>query len=226
MKRPQLDFSSWQIFKCTSVAVLFAGAAILFYACENDIDKVKAFTSPEDLPMAEAINFETMLTDSGKISFTLKAPKLKRYEMDGKEYTEFPEGMELKKYDINGNIVSSIRADYAKQSMLDDKWEANNNVIATNIKGDTLKTEHLIWEREKGIIYNDEYVKIISPDRIIWGDGFTSDEQMQDWRIKRPKGNIFVTVESEQSGNVETSTEELQDTTEKQTDNGVLQFEQ
>ena len=226
MKRQRLDFNIWYIFKCTSVALLLAGAAILFYACENDIEKIKAFTSPEDLPMAEAIDFETMLTDSGKISFTLKAPKLKRYEMDGKEYTEFTEGMELKKYDSNGKVISSIRSDYAKQSMLDDKWEANNNVIATNINGDTLKTEHLIWEREKGIIYNDEYVKIISPDRIIWGDGFTSDEQMQDWRIKRPKGNIFVTVESEKSGNVETSKEGEMDTTEKQTVKGVLQFEQ
>ena len=224
MNRPKLDFNIWQIIKSTGVAVLFTGAAILFYACENDIEKIKAFSSPENLPLAEATNFETMLTDSGRISFTLKAPKLLRFEIDGKDYIEFPEGMELKKYDMNGNVVSGIKSDYAKQFVDEDKWEAKNNVIATNVKGDTLKTEYLIWEREKGIIHSDEYVKIIRPDQIYTGIGFTSDENMEDWKILKPKGTIYVTVDS-QNKNVEQTPEKDTGTSKEKPFEGELQFE-
>ena len=198
MKRPRQDSNIISFTKYICVAVLFMGAAILFFSCENDIEKIKAFNSPDNLPSVEIIDFETMSTDSGKISYTLKAPRVKSFETDGKKFTEFPEGMELKKFDSNGNIVSSIRADYAKQNELEDKWEASNNVVATNLNGDTLKTENLIWERRNGSIYTEEFVKIISSDKIMYGDGLTSDEQMQSWEIKNPKGIIYITMDDDQ----------------------------
>ena len=225
MKRLGLGINIKRLIKFKSVAVLFTGTAILFYACENDIEKIKAFSSQEDLPTIEIVDFKSMSTDSGKISYTLKAPKVIRYERDGKKYTEFPEGMELKQFDSNGNIISSIRSDYAKQNVLEDKWEANNNVVATNIKGDTLKTEHLFWERENGKIYNDEYVKIISPDQIIWGEGFTSDEQMGGWKIKKPKGNIYITVDNEQPLKNDNSIDDKMDTVPRKSENMKLQFD-
>ena len=62
MKRPRQDSKILSFIKCISVAVLFTGAAILFFACENDIEKIKAFSSTEDLPMAEIIDFNTTST--------------------------------------------------------------------------------------------------------------------------------------------------------------------
>ena len=124
----------------------------------------------------------------------MKAPKLLQFEDEGENYVEFPEGMELIKYDEKKKIISSITADYAKQFIAEDKWEAKNNVIATNAQGDTLKTEHLIWEEKKEIIYTEEFVRIIRADQIITGIGFTSDQKLQNWKIKNPKGTIFVSV--------------------------------
>ena len=184
------------ISKIFRIAVLISGTAILFYGCENNIEKIKAFSSPENLPLQEATNFQTLFTDSGEVRFSLKAPKLLRYETDGKPFVEFPEGIELIKYDDNQNIISSITADYAKQFPSEDKWEAKNNVVATNLDGDTLKTEHLIWEEKAEIIYTEEFVKIIRPDQIITGIGFESDQTLENWRIKNPKGTIYVKLEN------------------------------
>lgn len=220
-----LDFNIWRILKNLSVAVLFAGTAILFYACENDIEKIKAFSSPENLPTVEISDFETMSTDSGRVSFTLKAPKLLQFETDRKVYREFPKGMELKKYDSAGNVVSSIRADYAKQYVEEDKWEASNNVIATNIDGDTLKTEHLIWDRETGIIHSDDYVKIIRPDQTYTGIGFTSDEKTGIWKILKPKGTIFVTLDTIQNKEVKQVPGNNSEKNKEKTFNKELQLE-
>lgn len=197
MKQQLLDSKNIRFIKKYCVAVLVSGAAMLFYGCENNIEQIKAFYSTENLPVLEATNFETLLTDSGQVRYSLKAPKLLQFQDDGGNYIEFPEGMELVKFDEHKRIISSITADYAKQFVAEDKWEAKNNVVATNAQGDTLKTEHLIWEEKKEIIYTEEFVKIIRTDQIITGIGFTSDQKLQNWKIKNPKGTIYVSVNNE-----------------------------
>lgn len=195
MKQQQLDFNITQKIKKYCVAVLVSGAAMLFYGCEkNNIEQIKAFYSTENLPVLEAKNFETLLTDSGQVRYSLKAPILLRFEDEGRNYSEFPKGMELVEFDEHKRIIWSITADYAKQFAAEEKWEAKNNVVATNAQGDTLKTEHLIWEEKKEIIYTEEFVRIIRTDQIITGIGFTSDQTLQNWKIKNPKGIIYVNV--------------------------------
>jgi LPS export ABC transporter protein LptC len=197
MKQQQLDSKIIPFVKRYCVAVLVSGAAMLFYGCENNIEQIKAFYSTENLPVLEAKNFETLVTDSGQVRYSLKAPILLRFEDEGRNYSEFPEGMELVEFDEHNRIIWSITANYAKQFVADDKWEAKNNVIATNAQGDTLKTEHLIWEEKKEIIYTEEFVRIIRTDQIITGIGFTSDQKLQNWKIKNPKGTIYVNVNNE-----------------------------
>ncbi len=197
MNRQKLGSRIAQRIKLYGVAALSLGAAILFYACEqNNLEEIKAFNSAENLPVLEASNFSTLVTDSGKVMYNLEAPKLLRFETGKDSYLEFPEGMELVKYDEKRTIISSITANYAKQFVDDKKWEAKNNVIATNAQGDTLKTEHLIYEEEKGKIYTEEFVRIIRPDQIITGIGFQSDQTLQNWRIKDPKGTIYVSADA------------------------------
>ena len=208
MNRQKLGSKIIQQINSIGIAALVTGAAILFFACENNIEKIKAFSSPENLPIAEAKNFESLLTDSGEVRFFIKAPTLLQFDNEGQSYFEFPDGIELIKYDENKEIISSITANYAKQFEKEKKWEAKNNVVATNAQGDTLKTEHLIFEEEKGKIYTEEFVRIIRPDQIITGIGFQSDQSLQNWRIKDPKGTIYVSTENTgQSGN-EAATEE------------------
>ena len=66
------------------------------------------------------------------------------------------------------NIVSSISAQYAKNFDSDDRWEAKNNVVAVNVKGDTLKTEYLVWDTKKEKIYSDQFVQIIQKDQMFY----------------------------------------------------------
>jgi LPS export ABC transporter protein LptC len=225
MKELQQDFKN-KIVKFKGIAALLAGAAFLFFGCEkNNIEKIQAFTAPEDLPQQEATNIETLITDSGEVRFYLFAPKLLRFETEGEPFVEFPEGIELIRYDSAQNVTSSITADYAKQYEKEDKWEAKNNVVATNANGDTLKTEHLIWEEKNEKIYSDEYVKIIRPDQIITGIGFESDQAMENWRIKNPKGTIFVEVNENEQTPADSTTLQPEKKQEITPEPGTLQFQ-
>lgn len=201
MKRQKLDSKIFRFIKLNSIAALFFGAAILFYSCENDIEKIQAFSSPENLPILEAYNFETLFTDSGQVRYSLKTKKLLRFEIEGVEFLEFPEGVEIIQYDAKQKVVSSLTSDYAKQFVKEERWEAKNNVIATNLEGDTLKTEHLIWEEKAEKIYTDEFVEIVREDGIYTGIGLTADETLQNWRIDKLKGIIYVEVQENESNN-------------------------
>jgi LPS export ABC transporter protein LptC len=213
-----------RLFKNMRIAALCFGAAILLFACENNnLEKIKAFTNSEELPTVEAQNFETLFTDSGEVRFFMKTPKLLQFENEGKVFYEFPEGMELVKYDENKQIISSISSNYAKRFLSENKWEAKNNVIATNANGDTLKTEHLIWDEKEERIYTEEFVKIIRTDQVITGIGFESDQTLANWRIKQPKGTIYVTLqdESENSDSLANETNTIEN---NNPINGSLQF--
>ena len=197
MKPQKPDFKKIKYLINNSVAALLLGAAILFYGCENNLEEIKAFSYEEALPTLEAVNFETMYTDSGTIRYFLKAPRLLKFENEGKEFVEFPDGMEIMQYDANQVVVSSLTADYAKQFVKEQTWEAKNNVVATNQAGDTLKTDHLIWEEKTKLIHTEEYVEIIRTDGVYTGVGLTADESLEKWRIKKLKGIVDVTVDKD-----------------------------
>jgi len=178
-------------------AALICGAALLFQSCVNDIEKIRAFSSTENLPVVHAENFETTFSDSGVVRFYLKTAELKRFDSEEQPFYEFPQGILLVQYDRKMNVISSISARYAKQFLNDRKWEARNDVVAVNSMGDTLKTEFMVWDEKAQKIYSEEYVKIIRPDQIITGIGFESDQSLQNWRIRKPRGEIFVQLKGE-----------------------------
>ena len=168
---------------------------LLFISCENEISKIKILTSTEELPSITANGYEMLFSDSTVIRFKMQTPELIRHDAEKEPYTEFPKGVKIEKYDANMNIVSSITAEYAKNFDSDQRWEAKNNVIAVNLKGDTLKTEYLVWDTKKEKIFSDQFVKIIRKDQIITGIGFESNQDFSNYEIKNPKGHIYVTVD-------------------------------
>jgi len=163
-------------------------------SCKNEISTIKKLSSTQELPSLVAEGFEILESDSSIIRSKMQTPELIIHDKEKEPYTEFPKGLKLVKYDANMNVVSSITAQYAKQFTGEDRWEVKNNVIAINIKGDTLKTEYLVWDTKKQRIYSDQFVKIIQKDQIFTGIGFESNQDFSSYNIKNLKGHIFVNV--------------------------------
>ena len=178
-----------------SIAILLTGIAMLFFSCANKIEKIKEFSAGEKLASVEAENFEMIYSDSSIIRLKLITPNLIRFDKEEVPFTEFPSGVEIEKYDGNLDITASITSYYARYYETEGKWEAKNNVVAVNALGDTLKTEHLIWEEKKEIIYSDQFVKIIGKDQVLTGIGFESDQDLSNWKIKNPRGPLYFEVE-------------------------------
>ena len=167
---------------------------LAFSSCENDIAVVNTVTSisEKNLPIQSDRNVEIMYSDSARVRAKLTSPKLDRYA-GIKPYMELPKGMEIIFYDEHHREQSKLTADYgigfdSGNGM--EHMEAKRNVVVINQKGDTLNTEHLIWNAITKKIFTDEFVKIKTKDQTIWGDGLTANQDFSDYEIKNPKGQI------------------------------------
>lgn len=178
--------------KSLSIAILFSGIAVLFFSCANKVEKIKEISADEKLPSMVADNYEMLYSDSAIVRFKMITPKMIRYEEEKEPFTEFPNGIEIEKFDGKMKVVSRITANYARYLDREKKWIAKNNVVAINETGDSLKTEELIWDENNGRIYSDLFVKIIRKDQIINGIGFESDQEMQNWEVKKPTGTLYI----------------------------------
>ncbi len=106
----------------------------------------------------------------------LRSPVLNRYT--GKDpYQEFPEGFEVYFYDTEGNKKSSITANYGISYENRKLMQARNDVVVINYETqEQLNTENLVWDQKKKIIWANKFVKVSSPDKIVFGDSLIADE--------------------------------------------------
>ena len=184
-----------QCCKNLNIVVLSLGATMLILSCSTKVasDLPTDLISVKKPPSIEATDFQTFLTDSGVVRYFLKTPKLLIYDQEKEPYKEFPEGFHLQQFDGNKKIISELSANYGKNFEIEDKWLATGNVVLVNNKGDTLRSEELIYLIKAEKIYTDKFVSIKKGDDVINGSGgFESDTQMTKWTFKKTRGQIYV----------------------------------
>ncbi len=176
------------IFKILKISIVALAATMLF-SCENDIKEVQSLQINPTLPTETSYGVEGIITDSGRVRIRIKSPQIDHYTGD-EDYTEMPKGVYVIFYDSLGNVTSSIKADYAKNTPKKNIVLAKYNVVATNVKGEKLYTEELTWDKKTRKIFTDAPVKVVSDDKIIFGDGLVADETFNNWQIKNPHGDF------------------------------------
>ncbi len=157
---------------------------------------VQEFAKNDTLPLLSAYNIEYERTDSGYLQVILKSPLMQKFE--GKDpYVEFPEGFEVTFYNDSGEQVSYMRANYGINYEKQDLIRARNDVVVINFeKEEELRTENLVWDKKKKIIYSNTFVKITAPDKVIYGDSMWANESFSKREIIKFKADIDIEEDS------------------------------
>jgi len=180
------------------LAVLFSGTAFLS-SCEKTKKEVFTELQIKDMPALSARDFETMYTDSGKVTMIMRAPLIMQYTGEEDPHTEFPEGLKLIFYDGTTVPQASLASRYARYDEEKEQWELRDSVVVISEKGEILETELLYWDEPKELVWSDRFVKITGKDEIITGTGFESDPRLTRWQIKNVNATIY--INDEQKGN-------------------------
>lgn len=167
-------------------------SSVLILSCSNDMDKISAFVMNDTLPAESGKDVEYIYTENGIIKSKLTAKVFNRYEAS-ENYIEIPEGFIIEMFDEFGEIQTQISGKYAIRYETKKMMEAKYNVVVFDaVENKTLNTEHLIWNEAEKKISTNKFVKITTPDKIIFGDGLEADENFNFYTIIQPKGEILI----------------------------------
>ncbi len=173
------------VFRYLSVVLFFA----FITSCENDIEKVNLITEKNNAPVESGKDMEILYSDSGKVKVKITTPELHRYQLP-RPRTELPLGVQVDFFDNDLHVTSTLTSKYALRNDDDRTMIAKKDVVIVNEKGEKLMTEYLVWDEKAGKIFSNEFVKIITKDEIIFGNGFESNQDFTRYKIFDIKGTI------------------------------------
>ena len=183
-----------KLLKSVSI-ILLMGA---LFSCENSIKTVQNLTAEDTIAALSATDIHYERTDSGRLQLVLTSPLMLRYDGSA-PYTEFPKGFSVKFYDTLGHPISLLKANYGIRKEKLRILQARNNVMVENLNThEILYTENLIWNEWTKKITAPSFVKIVGPDRTIFGDSMVANESFTHRTIYGIRGVLNVKEDTSQ----------------------------
>jgi len=186
------------VVKYLSVALSVAGSAILLFSCDT--------SNPDPDPAAyEKVmteyseNLAIVMSQNGQRSYFFKTPQVEGYMLAREPYREFRKGISITTYknDSLSEVDAVLTANYAIYYEKRQLWEAKGNVVVEKSDGTEFYSQQLFWNARTKKIYSNVDSKLVKNEGrdVFIGEGFESDEEFKDWRFRRMKGRMEVTVQ-------------------------------
>jgi LPS export ABC transporter protein LptC len=161
-------------------------------ACENDEQTVNKLFQRK-VGREEAKEVVITFTTAGKTKAILTAPIMYRIE-DTVSYIEFPKTLEVNFYNEEGIAESKLTAMYARYKENENIVFLRDSVKVVNIKGETLDTEEMYWDRSRTgyEFYTEKPVRIKTLTQILFGVGMEASQDFKTRHIKQSTGTIQI----------------------------------
>jgi LPS export ABC transporter protein LptC len=141
--------------------VLFFGI-LLLGACENDLNKIKEISARQkSLPIDTTRGVEVLYSDSAIVKGKMITPVLIHHEV-AKSFYEMPKGVKVIFYDRSQKETGTIVADSGVYREKEQIIEFYKNVVGSNPVGYMYKSDELIWDQVKRIVYSNKPVQLIN----------------------------------------------------------------
>ena len=167
----------------------------MFFSCTNSKKEVRDFLADKNLPVGSAKNIYHVHKDSGRITSKTKAPVF--YDFSNRKehpYNEFPKGIKIITINKQGTDSTTISGNYALTYNKTKVSEIRGNVVITNhTKQTKLETNQLFWDQQEHYFFTEDGFRFTTPESVINGFGFESNEDLTKWMAKDITGDIETT---------------------------------
>ncbi len=154
--------------------------------------------SYETLMNEQSDSLIMVMSENGRTSYRFRAPLVEGYTLAKEPYREFPQGVVIVTYKTDSMTVvdATLTANYAIYYEERKLWEAMGDVTVIRSDGKELYSQQLFWNAVTQKIYSNVDTKIVdkSTGDTYVGEGFESDESMENWSYRRMKGRMGVDV--------------------------------
>ena len=169
------------------LAILFL---TLLTACSNlESDSTQNPDTKNKTPDQESWNSEITIDTEGRRAVLARADYLAQFNETNE--VELVGNVRLDFYSEEGDHVSYLTADsgFVHQNR---KWlEARHHVVVVSDSGLTLQTDQLEWYQSKNRIQTNRPIMLTSELDTLYGIGFDSDANLENWTIRKPTGVTY-----------------------------------
>lgn len=173
--------------------------SVFLVSCVNDVAEVNSTTKMAEPGVERGKNIELFYSEDGIVKVRITAPTVTRF-MAENPYTEFNDGLQVDFFNDSLRVTSNLTANYGIRYENEMRTVMQNDVQVVNGNNEHLSTEELIWDEKNHIIYSEKFVKITTPDQVIYGEGMEADEQLTTYKILKPQGIIKTEMDNSDSG--------------------------
>lgn len=170
--------------------VIFALIIVCWSCSDEEAARVGKKFDGNVSPTMVTDSVNSFVSDSGITRYHMLATKWLMYDEADDPYWLFPEGLRLEQFDDHMHIHATVEADTARYFSMKKVWKLDGNVRMRNTDGDRFLTEQLFWDQRSHTVWSDSFIHIERTNRILEGYGFTSNEQITAYTIRRPTGII------------------------------------
>ena len=140
-----------------------------------------------DYPDQESWGVTIILTDSSIERARVKSGHLEKYNET--QYIMLDQIVKVDFFDKNQNHVAVLNSTRAEINQKTNDMKAIGDVVAISDSGITLYTDTLYWNAKKEQMHSRDSVMITTLKKdTLYGVGFESDSDLQNWKILRPSG--------------------------------------
>jgi len=157
------------------------------------MDTVNKFIDTETEPDLIGDNVVILYSDSARLLMKMSAPLLKQFTSATEQRLELPLGVHVWFFEKTGEMKAEMTANWAKQDLATDIWEARSNVVVIRADGQKLETEQLFWDPKKAEVYSEKYTKVTMEDgTIATGDTFWARQDFSEYKLMKGRATIVL----------------------------------
>ncbi len=169
------------------IAVILVAAICFFAACSEKNEVVEVLERSK-MPRLSATDVVTLVSDSGVTRYRVTAKVWKVFDKATDPYWDFPEGIHFDKFDTDMKVDAEIESKTAVYYTDRKLWDLKDSVHAMNLEGEHFECDQLFWDEKEKRVYSNGKIKITQQDKIIYGQGFESNQTFSKYVIKKPEG--------------------------------------
>ncbi len=159
---------------------------LFIFACNNtELNKIGE--TRDGLPDAESWNATITLTNKGSKRDVIKSGHLQKYQQ--RQYILLDQKVDADFFNEEEIYTSNLKSEIAEIDESKDFLIAMGNVVVVSDSGVSLFTDTLSWDNvEEKVFTDDRVVFITEQNDTLYGIGFKSDIELNNWEIMQPTG--------------------------------------
>ena len=159
---------------------------IFQFACQSN-ELQRSGETRQGRPDAESWNAVITLTNKGAKRGVIRSGHLEKY--NDKEFILLDQNVDADFFNEEEVFTTNLKSLVAEIDEEEDFLVAIGNVVVVTDSGVTLFTDTLSWDNQKEKVFTSDSVIFITEKKdTLYGIGFESDIELNNWRILQPTG--------------------------------------